>query len=78
MIFFPRKNVSQFSFCLNQHYITAQPPPSSTQTPHNHLQTFTKHYSTKNVDDYEKGRTNNSIVLDKVETTGKSKLSYNE
>ena len=37
-----------------------------------------KHSSRENVDVYEKGRTNNNIVLNKVQTTGKSKLSYVE
>ena len=30
------------------------------------------------VDFYEKGRTNNNIILNKVQTTGKSKLSCDE
>ena len=30
------------------------------------------------VDIYEKGRTNNNIIPNKVQTTGKSKLSYDE
>ena len=37
-----------------------------------------KNFSRKNVDVHKKGRTNNNIDLNKVETTEKSKLSYNE
>ena len=37
-----------------------------------------KHSFWKNVDVHEKGTTNNNIVLNKVQTTGKSKLSYDE
>ena len=37
-----------------------------------------KHSSRNNVDVHEKGRTDNNIVLNKVQTTGKSKISHDE
>ena len=37
-----------------------------------------KHSFWKNVDVHEKGTSNNNIVLNKVQTTGKSKLSFDE
>ena len=69
---FQRKNTSQFSFCLYHHCIITRHPIPCTPTPRNHSWTFMKHSFCKNVDVHQKGRTNNNIVLNKVQATGKS------
>ena len=73
---FQRKNISQFSFCLYHHCITTQHPIVCTPTPQppKHLSNI---FSGKMLMFMQKGTTNN-IVLNKVQTTGKSKLSYDE
>ena len=75
---FQRKNMTQISFCLYHRCITAQHSIPCTLILHNHSQTFIKHSFWKNVDIHEKETTNNNIALNKVQTTGKSKLSYGE
>ena len=51
-------------------------PPHRTSTNHNPSLTFMKYSSRKKVDVHEKERTNNNVVLDKVDTTRKSKHLY--
>ena len=63
-------------FMSSMHYRPPPPPPHCTSTNHNPSLTFMKYSSRKKVDVHEKERTNNNVVLDKVDTTRKSKHLY--